>query len=300
MTAASNMGNRHNTDSDATNTTNINNNNRAKTINTRTVTTKITNTRIISNRIITRPIIINISITQISINYINISQIKTTQIKHSSCSAWRSQSSSAARYNDMNRLFAAWFPETAIEFARRSEPKNEFVPEDHLEEVDALASNAMALYSSNQMSSSVDNSLLTPVFLDGGPTLPMLPPDGVDNMVAINAPLLDYRDMLLGSGPDIDIRNWYTTDWDAGTVTRQDLIGQQGGGIINLPMASAGLPPVKRQEMAMARLPKDIGETDAKESAPVRMRRVRKGLAELETCLRAHVKDQLLQMRECH
>ncbi|KAG6053609.1 hypothetical protein E4U32_007467 [Claviceps aff. humidiphila group G2b] len=224
----------------------------------------------------------------------------TIDDEHSSCSAWRSQSSSAARYNDMNRLFAAWFPETAIELARRSEPKHEFVPENHLEDVDALAANATALYPSNQMSSSVDNSLLTPVFLDGGPTVPMLPPDGVDDMFAINAPLLDYRDMLLASGPDIDIRNWYTTDWDAGTVMRQDLIRQQGGGIIDLPMTSAGLPPVERQDMAMARLTKDIGETDAKESAPVRMRRVRKGLAELETCLRAHVKDQLLQMRECH
>ncbi|KAG6089277.1 hypothetical protein E4U15_003493 [Claviceps sp. LM218 group G6] len=298
------MGNRHNTDSDATNTTNININ-RAKTINTRTITTRIINTGIISNRIITRPIITNISTTQTSINHIkittiNISQIKTTQIKYASCSAWRSHSSSAARYNDMNRLFAAWFPETAIELARRSEPKQEFVPEDHLEDVDALAANALAFYPSNQMSSSVDNSLLTPVFLDGGPTVPMLPPDGVDNMFAINAPLLDYRDMLLGSGPDIDIRNWYTSDWDAGTVMRQELIGQQGGGIMDLTVTSAGLPPVERQDMAMTRIPKDLGETDAKESAPVRMIRVRKGLAELETCLRAHVKDQLLQMRECH
>ncbi|KAG5957659.1 hypothetical protein E4U58_005713 [Claviceps cyperi] len=216
-----------------------------------------------------------------------------------SCSTWRSQSSSAARYDDMNRLFAAWFPETVIELAKRSEPQEEFVPEDDAEEVGAHTANTLALYSNNQMSSFVDNTLLMPVFLDGGPTVPMLPPDGVDDLLAINAPLLDYREMLLGSGPDIDIRNWYTTDWDAGTVTRQNLIGQQGGGIVDLTMTS-GLPSVERQDMAMARLPKDNGETDAKESAPVRMRRVRKGLAELETCLRAHVKDQLLQMRECH
>ncbi|KAG5931912.1 hypothetical protein E4U60_005682 [Claviceps pazoutovae] len=203
----------------------------------------------------------------------------------------------------MNRLFAAWFPEMAIELARRTEPKQESIPEDHAENVDAHAANALALYPSNQMSSSLDNTLLTPVFLDGGPTVPLLPPDGADNSFAINAPLLDYRDMLLGSGPDIDIRNWYTTGWDAGTMnggsTRQDLIEQQGGGVIDLTMTS-GLPPVESRDMAMARLPKDNGETDAKESAPVRMRRVRKGLAELETCLQAHVKDQLLQMRECH
>ncbi|KAG5934192.1 hypothetical protein E4U59_006363 [Claviceps monticola] len=227
----------------------------------------------------------------------------TIDDQQSSCSAWRSHSSSAARYNDMNRLFAAWFPETAIELARRTEPKQEFVPEDHAENVDAHAANALALYPSNQMSSSLDNTLLTPVFLDGGPTVPLLSPDGADNSFAINAPLLDYRDMLLGSGPDIDIRNWYTTGWDAGTMnggsTRQELIEQQGGGIIDLTMTS-GLPPVESRDMAMARLPKDSGETGAKESAPVRMRRVRKGLAELETCLRAHVKDQLLQMRECH
>ncbi|KAG6092950.1 hypothetical protein E4U31_006984 [Claviceps sp. LM219 group G6] len=284
------MGNRHNTDSDATNTTNININ-RAKTINTRTITTRIINTGIISNRIITRPIITNISTTQTSINHIkittiNISQIKTTQIK--------------ATNTCMEQPSTQLTTKTAIELARRSEPKQEFVPEDHLEDVDALAANALAFYPSNQMSSSVDNSLLTPVFLDGGPTVPMLPPDGVDNMFAINAPLLDYRDMLLGSGPDIDIRNWYTSDWDAGTVMRQELIGQQGGGIMDLTVTSAGLPPVERQDMAMTRIPKDLGETDAKESAPVRMIRVRKGLAELETCLRAHVKDQLLQMRECH
>ncbi|KAG6252331.1 hypothetical protein E4U24_000511 [Claviceps purpurea] len=227
----------------------------------------------------------------------------TIDDQHSSCSAWRSHSSSAARYNDMNRLFAAWFPETAIELARRSEPKQEFLPEDHAENVDAYAVNAPALFPSNQMSSSLDNALLTPVFLDGGPTVPLLPPDGADNSFVINAPLLDYRDMLLGSGPDIDIQNWYTTGWDAGTMnggsTRQDLIEQQGGDIIDLTMTS-GLPPVECWDMAMARLPKDSGETGVKESAPVRMRRVRKGLTELETCLRAHVKDQLLQMRECH
>ncbi|KAG6170992.1 hypothetical protein E4U11_001437 [Claviceps purpurea] len=314
MKAASNTGSsRHNTDTDATITTNININ-RIKTISIRIISIRIIsiriiNTRVINNRnITTRPLNSNISITQISINHIkitrfNINQIHATQIKHSSCSAWRSHSSSAARYNDMNRLFAAWFPETAIELARRSEPKQEFLPEDHAENVDAYAANAPALFPSNQMSNSLDNTLLTPVFLDGGPTVPLLPPDGADNSFAINAPLLDYRDMLLGSGPDIDIQNWYTMGWDAGTMnggsTRQDLIEQQGGDIIDLTMTS-GLPPVECWDMAMARLPKDSGETGVKESAPVRMRRVRKGLTELETCLRAHVKDQLLQMRECH
>ncbi|KAG6139352.1 hypothetical protein E4U28_003890 [Claviceps purpurea] len=317
MKAASNTGSsRHNTDTDATITININ---RIKTISIRIISIRIINTRVINNRInntritnnrniTTRPLNSNISITQTSINHIkitriNINQIHATQIKHSSCSAWRSHSSSAARYNDMNRLFAAWFPETAIELARRSEPKQEFLPEDHAENVDAYAANAPALFPSNQMSSSLDNTLLTPVFLDGGPTVPLLPPDGADNSFAINAPLLDYRDMLLGSGPDIDIQNWYTMGWDAGTMnggsTRQDLIEQQGGDIIDLTMTS-GLPPVECWDMAMARLPKDSGETGVKESAPVRMRRVRKGLTELETCLRAHVKDQLLQMRECH
>ncbi|KAG6220577.1 hypothetical protein E4U26_006530 [Claviceps purpurea] len=316
MKAASNTGSsRHNTDTDATITTNININ-RIKTISIRIISIRIINTRVINNRInntritnnrniTTRPLNSNISITQTSINHIkitriNINQIHATQIKHSSCSAWRSHSSSAARYNDMNRLFAAWFPETAIELARRSEPKQEFLPEDHAENVDAYAANAPALFPSNQMSNSLDNTLLTPVFLDGGPTVPLLPPDGADNSFAINAPLLDYRDMLLGSGPDIDIQNWYTTGWDAGTMnggsTRQDLIEQQ---VIDLTMTS-GLPPVECWDMAMARLPKDSGETGVKESAPVRMRRVRKGLTELETCLRAHVKDQLLQMRECH
>ncbi|KAG6030258.1 hypothetical protein E4U19_000537 [Claviceps sp. Clav32 group G5] len=302
MKTASNIGSsRYNIDTDATITTNTNINR-----------TSIITIRIINNKIITtRPLSYKISITQTSINHIkitliNINQINSTKIKVTNTS-WRSHSSSAARYNDMNRLFAAWFPETAIELARRSEPKQEFVPEDYAENVDAHAANALAVYQSNQMSSSLDssldNTLLTPVFLDGGSTVPLIPPDGVNNSFAINAPLLDYRDMLLGSGPDIDIRNWYTTDWDAGSVNggsmRQDLIGQQGGGIIDLTMTS-GLPPVECRDMAMSKFPKDSGETDVKESAPVRMRRVRKGLAELETCLRAHVKDQLLQMRECH
>ncbi|CCE31522.1 uncharacterized protein CPUR_05375 [Claviceps purpurea 20.1] len=296
MKAASNTGSsRHNTDTDATITTNININiNRMKTISIRIISirvinNKINNTRIINNRnITTRPLNSNISITQTSINHIkitriNINQIHATQIKVTKTCMEQ--------------------PKTAIELARRSEPKQEFLPEDHAENVDAYAANAPALFPSNQMSSSLDNTLLTPVFLDGGPTVPLLPPDGADNSFAINAPLLDYRDMLLGSGPDIDIQNWYTMGWDAGTMnggsTRQDLIEQQGGDIIDLTMTS-GLPPVECWDMAMARLPKDSGETGVKESAPVRMRRVRKGLAELETCLRAHVKDQLLQMRECH
>ncbi|KAG6018775.1 hypothetical protein E4U41_003588 [Claviceps citrina] len=237
-------------------------------------------------------------------------------------SAWRSNLSNVARYNDVDCLFAAWFPETASELVRRSRQR---LGVDIAGEEDNIAArNANATVPTDGMwngggggggSSGGTPGFLptafTPFFLDGGQTAPY---DNWDEYFAINVPPLSSFSEQAGL-PCPDVNGTETVDalldcngmfdldthvdcalWDTGVDGLMHLnpSAQPGRGIPEM----AALLPAEQTEVE--RRPEG-GETGREPGpgteASLSTGRAREGLMNLETCLRAHLKDQLLQIK---
>ncbi|KAG5976810.1 hypothetical protein E4U55_007209 [Claviceps digitariae] len=229
----------------------------------------------------------------------------TIDEQHGWGSAWRLSSGSVARYddggdNDMNCQVGTWFPDSAIAA--------------HAEYESDENANANAHANANASASAV----FTPFFLDSRSGL-----DQVDDYLALPGPpplsfsaqvgtgtldmgphvALHGEDMLLDLGTDIDMGGCNTTittplasvmQCDGQTPSEQ--MTRPVGGIpemVPTQLLRVGQPGMQRRHMHDRDGEK--AERDA-EGASRRLGRVRKGLAELEAYLRAHVKDQLLQM----
>ncbi|GAB0138879.1 hypothetical protein EsDP_00007101 [Epichloe bromicola] len=231
------------------------------------------------------------------------------------CSAWRTSSSGLARYNDMNRLFATRFPETANELVRRSERKLDSVlaeEEDYMTARDVSAvTTGDDMYDHSTESSggsseafSFMNNALTPFSFEHDQTALS---DSLDDLLAINlnlplpspfsgevgasCPRLNETDMVdvsLGCGDMLGLgisSGEWDTSWDADTVScviraEPDPAGQQ--------RSALGM------EGEHSRQGGEAGHE--KEDTPTSVSHVRQRLTDLEGSLQAHVKDQLLQL----
>ncbi|KAG5999631.1 hypothetical protein E4U21_006542 [Claviceps maximensis] len=223
------------------------------------------------------------------------------QKQHALCSAWTSGFGDAVRYSDgMNYWVDTWVPGGNLDENAKYEPAQ----------------------GGNGDVNGDANAMFTPFFLNDGGISPS--PPLLDAQVNLMLPFskqveagtrksdLEPYDTLHGDDMLLDLDSNVATGMcnmaarDArvmrnGQSPPQYLVTQKPEEGIPDMSVTGSLPAEHpgMQRRLMHEKPGHKAGADA-QSVPPRLSHVRKELAELETYLRAHVKDQLLQMRDVH